>query len=108
MPPRPTAARPALPAGLLGPRQQELLRALDIQIVHATRGAVPGSYLDIDGEYDLWFRQTGRKAFVERPDNYIFGTVRHLDELPMLLDALAEALATHGWRAAIANRALST
>ena len=100
-------SRHALPAGLLGPRQQELVRALDFQIVHATRGNVPDSYLDLDGEYDLWFRQTGRKAFVERPDNYIFGTVRHIGELPILLDELADALAAHGWRG-IADRALST
>lgn len=91
-------SRHALPADLLGPRQQELLRALDFQVAHVTRGAVPGSFLDIDGEYDLWFRQTGRKAFVERPDNYIFGTVRRIEELPQLLDELADALAAHGWR----------
>jgi len=100
-------SRHAVPPELFDARQQELLAALNVQIVHASRGSSTGAYLDIDGEYDLWFRETGRKAFLERPDNYLFGTVRAIEELPALLDELASTLAAHGWRG-IPAQALSS
>jgi len=41
-----------VPLELFDARQQELLAALNVQIVHASRGSSTGAYLDIDGEYD--------------------------------------------------------
>jgi hypothetical protein len=90
-------SRHALPEGLLTPRQRRLLDMLDVRIAHVTPGAVPDAYVDIDGEYDLWFRRTGRKAFLQRPDGYVFGAVSTVEELPALLDSLAERLSATGW-----------
>lgn len=89
--------RHRLPDDLFDAAQRRLLSMLGVDILHVTRGRAEGALLDIDGEYDLWFRRTGRKAFLERPDAYVFGTVRTIDELPALLDELAESLAVHGW-----------
>ena len=81
---------------LFNPRQQDLLAALDMDFAHASRGA-NAQYADIDGEYDLWYRETGKKAFLLRPDNYVYGSVRTIEELPALIDELADALAANGW-----------
>ena len=64
---------------------------------HVSRGAT-AQFVDIDGEYDMWYRNTGRKAFLIRPDHYVFGSVQTMEELPSLLDDLAESLARHGWQ----------
>ena len=69
---------------------------LKIQTAHVSRGAT-AQYIDIDGEYDMLYRNTGRKAFLVRPDHYVFGSVRTMEELPSLLDELAESLTRHGW-----------
>lgn len=79
-------------------RQRAVLDTLDVQFVHVARGAGDGYFIDIDGEYDLWFRANGCKAFLSRPDNYVFGTVESNDDLPALLDDLADALSAHGVR----------
>ena len=72
------------------------MSALDIQVAHVSRGA-NAQYADIDGEYDAWYRKTGRKAFLLRPDHYVFGSVATLEDLPALLDDLRQALASNGW-----------
>ena len=46
----------------------------------------------------MLYRNTGRKAFLVRPDHYVFGSVRTVEDLPALIDELAAALDTHGWR----------
>ena len=63
----------------------------------ATRSISPGRYIDIDAEYDILYRNTGRKAFLVKPDHYVFGSVRTVEDLPALLDELAESLKQHGW-----------
>ena len=90
-------SRHPVPQSLFDQQQQDLLAALDIDFAHVSRGA-NAQYADIDGEYDLWYRETGRKAFLLRPDNYIFGSVRTIEELPGMLDELAEILSAHGWK----------
>lgn len=89
-------ARHPVPDDLFDERQRRLLAALDMQIVHVSRAAT-AAYIDIDGEFDLWFRRTGRKAFIERPDTYVFGTVETTEQLPDLLDQLHDSLVMHGW-----------
>ena len=88
--------RHPVPLSLFDPQQQDLIAALDIDFAHVSRGA-SAQYADIDGEYDLWYRETGRKAFLLRPDNYTYGSVRTIEELPALLDELGDALAANGW-----------
>ena len=99
-------SRHPLPTSLFDDRQQSLLSALDIDFAHASRGA-SAQYADIDGEYDLWYRETGRKAFLLRPDNYVYGSVRTIEELPALLDELGSTLTAHGWHAADTKGAAS-
>ena len=89
-------ARHGVPPDLFDERQHRLLAALRMQVVHVSRGA-GAPYLDLDGDYDLWFRATGRKAFVQRPDGYVFGTADTIEDLPELLDELRASLAAHGW-----------
>lgn len=81
---------------------QGLLGSLNMQYAHIHRGMTEDeAYLwDLDGAYDAWYRRTGVKAYIERPDHYIFGAVATMDELPALLDELATVLAANGWLAA--------
>ena len=89
-------SRHPVPGSLFNDRQHKLLSALNMQFAHVSRGA-GAQFGDIDGEYDLWYRKTGRKAFLQRPDHYTFGSVRTIEDLPALLDDLGNALAASGW-----------
>jgi len=53
------------------------------------------SLSEVDGVVEKWFRQHDCIAVVVRPDHYVFGAVKALDDLPELLAGLprAEALA---------------
>ena len=82
--------------GLFNQEQQEFMAKLKIQTAHVSRGAT-AQFIDLDGEYDMLYRVTGRKAFLIRPDHYVFGSVRTMEELPALLDELAASLAQHKW-----------
>ena len=86
---------PISPA-LFNDRQRALLESLKMQTAHVSRGAT-AQYVDIDGEYDMLYRMTGRKAFLVRPDHYVFGSVETMEELPGLVDELGVALAGFGW-----------
>ncbi len=99
-------SRHPVPLGMFNERQQDLLTALDVDFAHVSRGA-NAQYADIDGEYDLWYRETGRKAFLLRPDNYVYGSLRTIEELPAMLDELGDVLAMHGWNDARVKRSLN-
>ncbi len=90
-------ARHAIPPELFDQEQRNLIVRLDMDIAHVSRGPGPGYYVDLDAEYDQWFQANDAQAFVQRPDGYIFGTVRSVTDLPALLDELADVLAGHGW-----------
>ena len=101
-------SRHPVPQSLFNDRQRKLMSALEIEIAHVSRGAT-AQYGDIDGDYDLYYRRTGRKAFLQRPDHYVFGSVRTIEDLPALLDDLADALSASGWRSpAMADAVLET
>ena len=91
-------SRHRIPPEVFDERQRATLTALGVEFAHISRAAGQGHFVDLDGDYDLWFRATGRKAFLCRPDNYVFGSARTLDDLPALVDDLTEALSRHGWR----------
>lgn len=94
-------SRHPVPRDLFDERQLRLLDSLNMQFAHISRGANGAtSFYDIDAEYDQWYLRTGRKAFLERPDHYVFGTAETIDDVPALVDELAAALARHGWHAA--------
>lgn len=87
---------------LLTAHHRRLLDSLNTQYAHIHRGMTEDeAYLwDIDAAFDAWYRSTGVSAYIERPDHYIFGAVTAMDELPALVDELAEVLAANGWLAA--------
>jgi len=94
-------SRHRVPMSLFSPRQLRLLESLQMQFAHISRGASgDSSYYDIDAEYDRWYRRTGQKALLERPDHYVFGTAEKIEDLPSLVDELAAVLAANGWHAA--------
>jgi 2-polyprenyl-6-methoxyphenol hydroxylase-like FAD-dependent oxidoreductase len=96
-------SRHPVPRDLFDERQLRLLDSLDMQFAHISRGAHgTTSFYDIDAEYDRWYLGTGRKVFLERPDHYVYGTAATVEEVPALVDELADALARHGWHAAYA------
>ena len=88
---------------LFNERQQALLSNLKMQMAHVSRGA-SAQFIDIDGEYDVLYQSTGRRAFLVRPDHYVFGSVTTMEELPALVDELADALARFGWRGAAVSQ----
>ncbi|GAA5206028.1 bifunctional 3-(3-hydroxy-phenyl)propionate/3-hydroxycinnamic acid hydroxylase [Microbacterium kyungheense] len=82
---------------LLSESQKALVAELSMQVVHVSRAAGSGHYIDIDGDYDAWFQATGQRAFLVRPDHYVFGAAPTIDDVPALLDSLGDTLESHGW-----------
>ncbi|MFJ6895144.1 bifunctional 3-(3-hydroxy-phenyl)propionate/3-hydroxycinnamic acid hydroxylase [Streptomyces hokutonensis] len=99
-------SRHRIPLEMFNEGQRATLGALGVEFAHVSRAAGDDHFVDLDGDYDLWFRGTGRKAFLCRPDNYVFGSVRTLDELPALVDELTETLSRYGWHVLRDSRAL--
>jgi 2-polyprenyl-6-methoxyphenol hydroxylase-like FAD-dependent oxidoreductase len=89
-------SRHRVPEGLFNARQKAVLTALSMQFAHVSRGAGT-HFIDLDADYDLWFRASGRKAFIVRPDRYIFGSASTIEDLPALVDSLENKLVAHGW-----------
>ncbi len=91
-------SRHAVPQNLFTSAHRSLLTKLGVQFVHISRGPGSDYFVDIDGEFDRWFRRNERTAFIQRPDNYVFGSVETIEQLPFLLDSLAEKIAENGLR----------
>ncbi len=84
-------------ASLTLSQQVRSLRTCPCRFAHVSRGT--GShFIDLDADYDIWFRATGRKAFIVRPDAYIFGSASTIEDLPALVDILGRKLIAYGWR----------
>lgn len=81
-------------------RQKDLVSRVKLQVAHVSRGAQPGSdsFKDLDGDYDTWYMQNGLKAFLQRPDNYVFSVARTMEEIPLLLDDLGTQLVANGFK----------
>ncbi len=82
----------------LNGERRVLIRDLGITTAHVTRGCLEDSYLDIDADYATWFHQNDVEAFVQRPDMYIFGAARKVDDLPQVLNSLSDQMRTYGLR----------
>lgn len=89
--------RHPLPDDFFSPRQKQFLDSLAMNVVHVSRGATGDSFVDIDSECDAWFRANKAKAYVERPDHYIFGIAQTIDDLQSLVDELEEKMTANGW-----------
>ena len=99
--------RHPIPSAGLGQRQRRLIDNLSIEIAHVSRAA-GDHYIDLDADYDLWFRSTGRKAFLLRPDSYVFGSARTMGGISSLLDDLEDCLLSHGWNDNSAHQSSDT
>ncbi len=86
-------SRHAVSQSIFSVSQSHLISRLGIEFAHVSRGST-AQYIDLDGEYDSWYLDTGRRAFLLRPDNYVFGSVKTISELPSLLDDLSAVLKT--------------
>ncbi|KAF3935587.1 hypothetical protein ABW19_dt0203760 [Dactylella cylindrospora] len=78
-------------------QQKAIIKATDLKFIHVTRGSVEGAAIDLDGDFDLWYRAQKAKGFLQRPDNYIFGVHKTMDDVPALIDDLGAALKAAGW-----------
>jgi hypothetical protein len=54
--------------------------------------ALGGQAWDIDGSYRRYMQRRGIEAFISRPDCNMFGAVKKLEELPLLLEELRRQL----------------
>lgn len=90
-------SRHPLPDTLLNKEQKALIDNLGMQQAHVSRAAGSGHFVDIDGDYDAWFQATGKRAFIVRPDHYVFGAAPTMEDVPELLNSLQGALESHGW-----------
>lgn len=99
-------SRHAVPDDLFTPRQKRFLESLNISYAHIHRGRTDDAayFYDIDAEYHTWYLRTGRRAYIERPDRYVFGAVATIEELPALVDELAASLTAHGWLAGVTSK----
>lgn len=91
-------SRHAIPDDMLTKAHLAVIEGLSLQRVHVSRAAGKDHFIDIDGDYEAWFNATGQKAFLVRPDHYVFGAAARMADIPELLDALREVLTAHGWR----------
>ena len=78
--------------------EEEQLAFLDdigahLVMVTSEEASGDGSVVDLDGAYANWF-DGGRRieAVVVRPDFYVYGTARTMEELPRLVSSLQSAL----------------
>ena len=77
--------------GVLSPEHRLLVHQLGIQFAHVTPGVDnDDAFLDLDATYGLWFRDNNCTIVLQRPDFYVFGTAADSNDLPRLLDQLAE------------------
>ena len=79
------------PRGVLSRSQLELLESLGAVFAHLSTEP-GGDALDRDGSYAEWMAERGVQATIGRPDFYLFGAARTLEQLPALVDELARQL----------------
>jgi 3-(3-hydroxy-phenyl)propionate hydroxylase len=84
------------PRTLLDESQLAFLEDIGGSAVGVRGAEQPGLALDIGWDYERWFASNDVVAFVMRPDFYLFGTVRSLDDVSTMVDALRDQL---GYRA---------
>ncbi len=83
-------------AHVLREGQREFLDAIGTHVLHLAKGKVTDSdaFVDLEGRYVGWFEEHDCEAVLMRPDFYVFGAVRTLEEVPELVADLQAQLAT--------------
>ena len=83
------------PRDVLEEEQLAFLDDVGANLVRVTtpRGASgDGTVVDLEGRYAAWFDEAGVEAVVIRPDFYVYGTARAMEELPRLVSSLRSSL----------------
>jgi 3-(3-hydroxy-phenyl)propionate hydroxylase len=72
--------------------QRAFLSSIGCRIVRLAAEEAPGAAVELDDEYERYFREHGIVGFLSRPDFRVFAGVRSLDEIPTLVDDLERQL----------------
>jgi 3-(3-hydroxy-phenyl)propionate hydroxylase len=80
------------PRPLLTAPDLQYMQQVGMQTVWFAPDTQSDAFVDETGAYQALFARHGADAFLIRPDRYIFGAVRHGDELPRLLSKLKEQM----------------
>jgi 2-polyprenyl-6-methoxyphenol hydroxylase-like FAD-dependent oxidoreductase len=80
------------PANVLTNKHKSLVKDLGMHVVRlATPGSTDaGSVIDLTGDIAVWLGALEAAAVIVRPDYYVFGAVASMDELPELMEDLAQ------------------
>ena len=70
----------------------EKLGAIALEVAPADAMARPDAFVDLDGRYGAYLRAHGVAAVINRPDFYVFGAVRRLEDLRGLVECLFDRL----------------
>ena len=81
-------------ARVLREDQREFLASIGTHVLCITQGetASDDTFVDLEGHYVSWFEENGCEAVLVRPDFYIFGAVRNLEDAPHLVADLQTQL----------------
>lgn len=82
------------PRDVLDEEQLAFLDDIGAHPVRVTSEGASGdeTIVDLEGRYANWFEEAGVEAIVVRPDFYVYGTARTMEELPRLVSSLRSAL----------------
>jgi 3-(3-hydroxy-phenyl)propionate hydroxylase len=80
------------PSELLSDEQRRFLEAIHGHAVGVSTEEKPGLAIDVNWTYERYFEEHEIVGFIMRPDFYMFGCLKSLDELPAAIDDLRAQL----------------
>ena len=68
-------------------RWREFLNSIGAHVLHLVQDEIAddNTFIDLEERYTHWFEQNDCVAVLVRPDFYVFGAVRRLEEVPNLV-----------------------
>lgn len=83
------------PKKVLSEEQISFLEDIGVKFIEISESsedkvAISDKAVDVDGNYNQYFKDTGLEAVVVRPDFYLFGGTESLAELPLLVENLSK------------------
>ncbi len=82
-------------ARVLKEDQREFLASIGTHVLRLAQDETAGdeAFIDLEGRYAAWFEENDCEAVLVRPDYYVFGAVKKLEEVPDLVADLQALLA---------------
>src|SRR5690606_11356132 len=81
------------PETVLGQEELEFFKQLKGKSVYISEdNSNNDEVFDYQGEYNRYFKQNECEAIIVRPDFYVYGVAKKLNELPQLLNNLASKM----------------